>query len=155
MADGSIKGVVQKYPLFSSFPFLLLLVNVQEYRGYHNKAEVVWIKKLRVKKSELTHFDEFAKESISDLGTFFSRPICLRRSYRIKSFEKYYTPSEFISQLSLRNKASRHKSTKQGFCACHRLTPLKLSYCFYKLNCSIANGQIEAGVCPIVDIFHL
>lgn len=79
---------------------------------------------------------------------FFSWPICLRGRYGIKSFEKCDTPSEFISQLSLRNKAQRHKSTKQGFCACHKLTPLKLSCCFYKLNCSIANGQIEAGEVP-------
>lgn len=102
-------------------------------------------KKLEVKKSKLTYFDEFAKKSICDFGTFFFWPICLRGSYRIKSFEKCDTPSEFISQLSPQNKAERHKSTKQGFCGCYKLTSLKLSYCFYKLNCSIANGQIEAG----------
>lgn len=107
-------------------------------------------KKLRVKKSELSHFDESTKKGMCDFGTFFFFwPICLRGSYRIKSFEKCDTPSEFISQLSLWNKAQRHKSTKQGFCVCHKLTPLKLSYCFYKRNCSIANGQIEAGGVPL------
>lgn len=47
--------------------------------------------------SELTHFDEFAKEGISDFDTFsFPWPICLRGSNGIKSFEKCDTPSEFI-----------------------------------------------------------
>lgn len=102
-----------------------------------------------VKKSELTNFDELTRNGISACGTFFfSWPICLR-SYRVKSFKKHDTPSEFISQPLLRNKASRHTGTKQGFRVHHRLTPLKSSCCFYKLNCHIANGQIEAGRVPL------